>query len=188
MTFFSDHVFSDHWSRPALLAAAASPLAGLAVPAEAGLVRGGGGTVQQDSFNETVVLYDDSTVDYRASRIISGTSVGSYSRNSLHFPAYATPPELCWDAINRDIPGVETRTACHYEFSLGETLELMGATDYHINGAEYLLTWLITGMDQSWSFSSSSLDFAHMLTAMPDDMGVGEYTVSFTFRQIAPQG
>ena len=64
--------------------------------AQAGLVRGGGGTVQQDSFNETVELYDDSTVDYRASRMVSGVSIGSYSRNSLHFPAYATPPELCW--------------------------------------------------------------------------------------------
>ena len=64
----------------------------------------------------------------------------------------------------------------------------MGATDYHINGADYLLTWLIQGMGHSWSFSSSSLDFAHLLMAMPDDMGPGEYMVSFTFRQIAPQG
>ncbi len=175
-------------TRKRLLAAVTGLLACLSVTAEAGLIRGGGGAVQQDSFNETVVLYDDSTVDYRASRIVSGTSVGSYSRNSLHFPAYATPPELCWDAINRDVPGVETRTECHYEYYLDETLELMGATDYHINGADYLLTWFIEGMGQSWSFSSNSLDFAHLLMAMPDDMGPGEYLATFTFRQIAPQG
>lgn len=176
------------WSWLGLMAATSFLLTCLAMPAQAGIIRSPGGTVQQDSFNETVALYDDSTVDYRASRMVSGQEIGSYSRNSLHFPAYATPPELCWDNIIRDVPGVELRTDCHYEFVVGEMLELMGATAYHINGADYLLTWLIEGMGHSWSFSNSSLDFAQLQMAMPDDMGPGEYMVSFTFRQIAPEG
>lgn len=161
----------------------------LSIPAQAGIIRGPGGTVQQDSFNETVMLYDEATLDYRASRVVSGTSIGSYSRNSLHFPVYATPPADCWNNVFIDPESSQLRrTECHYEFYLGDMLELLGVAALPISGADYLLTWHIEGGGRSWDFSGDALGLAQLLTAMPDDMGPGEYNATLTFRQLAPDG
>ncbi|HEX4909357.1 MAG TPA: hypothetical protein VFV64_01190 [Permianibacter sp.] len=175
----------NHLISAALLAL--TPL--LAAPVHAALIRSGGGTVQQDSFNETVMVYEEATLDYRASRIVSGTSIDSYSRNSLNPPAFATPPEDCWYNTFSEIEGAPLiRTACHYEFYVGDMLELMGAARYPLDGVDYLLSWTIFGMGQTWQFDSDSLSHTHFQTAMPDDMGPGEYWVSFTFTQIAQEG
>lgn len=161
----------------------------LSIPVQAALIRSGGGSVQQDSFNETVMVFDESTLDYRASRIVSGTSIDSYSRNSLNPPAFATPPGDCWYNTFSEIEGAPLiRTACHYEFYVGDMLELMGAARYPLEGVDYLLSWTIFGMGQTWQFTSDSLAHVNFQTAMPDDMGAGEYWVSFTFTQIAQDG
>ncbi|NQD36778.1 hypothetical protein HPT27_07045 [Permianibacter sp. IMCC34836] len=163
-------------------------MSAIATDANAILIRSGGGSTQQDSFNETYRLYDLATLDYRASRVVSGTSIGGYSRNSLHFPAYATPPADCWDNIIRPDTGGEFHTDCHYEFYVGDLLELMGETDYEINGALYELNWHIAGMGHEWDYTSSDLSGAFLQTVMPPDMGPGAYDAWFTFTQIAPEG
>lgn len=160
----------------------------LASSADAAIIRSPGGTVGQDSFNETYVLYDLDTLDYRASRVVSGTAIGSYSRNSLHFPAYATPLADCWDNIIRPDTGGEFHTDCHYEFYVGDLLELIGETAYEINGALYELNWHIAGMGHEWDYTSADLSGAFLQTVMPADMGPGAYDAWFTFSQIAPEG
>ena len=177
--------FRHHLISAALLAL--PPL--LAAPVHAALIRSGGGTVQQDSFNETVMVYEEATLDYRASRIVSGTSIDSYSRNSLNPPAFATPPEDCWYNTFSEVEGAPLiRTECHYEFYVGDMLELMGAARYPLDGVDYLLSWTIFGMGQTWQFDGDSLAHANFQTAMPDGMGPGEYWVTFTFTQIAQEG
>lgn len=135
----------------------------LAAPSQAALLRGSGGAIAQDSFNDTTWLLKDVFAP-TGSILEEGTVVGGYSLNSYFAGAYATPAQDCWfDVTRSEFTGpLGNRTDCNYEFEEGETLELEGYVDKFVQGSLFSFTWEIRSTDGSnrlWTFSAEGVSW-----------------------------
>jgi hypothetical protein len=164
--------------------------------AEAAIIRSGGGTKGQDSFNATVLLVDEASINNIG--FGGGAVYSSYSYNSYADYVYATPALSChYDTFFEPFSNNEIRTDCDYEFYIGERLQLEGYIEIFLAGSEsYDLLWTISQGAKSWSYSNADIlmvDTAqstnkHLFldVAMPLDMLVGNYNVELQFAQYAP--
>lgn len=163
---------------------------------EAAIIRSGGGTKGQDSFNATVLLIDETSIN--GIGYGGGAVYSSYSYNSYADYVYATPALSChYDTFFEPFSNNEIRTDCDYEFYIGERLQLEGYIEIFLAGSEsFDLLWTISQGAKSWTYTNDDIlmvDTAqstnkHLFldVAMPLDMLVGNYNVQLQFTQYAP--
>jgi hypothetical protein len=190
--------------------------------AEARLVRSGGGGAETESNSDTYYIVPIAYTNYLGldtnfanSGRPNGTPAISQAGERLDI--YATPTGECFDNTGDLFYGVDLdaivdddernalieryfaeypsgqRTACKWEFTEGETLDIEGFFEVLFADSMKQFAWTITSLTNGnmWQFSGSDISYTntngstpvYLNAPMPTNMLAGEYRVDFSVSQ-----